>query len=252
MADPIKAFGETATSLSKNPLGIIALFIVLVYGFAAFVTTSSSMAAPERTPLIYFLVLFPVLVFGVFALLVIFFPTHLYAPGDYRNEENYVAIAASLAAATVRNPNGSAQRELDVRGIVETVRGLGREQAHHKTTWQKRLLWVDDRPENNVFERQAFEQLGLSFTLALSTSEALELLRTNKYAAIISDMGRKEGPREGYKLLDAVRQSSDNTPFFIYAGSNLPEHKREAASHDAQGSTNDARELFEMVTAAVL
>ena len=39
MIDPVKTFGDTATRLSKNPLGIIALFIVLIYGFAAFVTS---------------------------------------------------------------------------------------------------------------------------------------------------------------------------------------------------------------------
>ena len=31
-------FGSVATGLARNPLGIIALFIVLVYGFAALVT----------------------------------------------------------------------------------------------------------------------------------------------------------------------------------------------------------------------
>lgn len=33
--DQTKKFGETAKSLARNPLGIIALFIVMVYGFAA-------------------------------------------------------------------------------------------------------------------------------------------------------------------------------------------------------------------------
>ena len=63
------------------------------------------------------------------------------------------------------------------------------------------MLWVDDRPENNVYERQAFEEQGLHFRLALSTEEALQILKQEKFAAIISDMGRKEGPKEGYVLL---------------------------------------------------
>jgi hypothetical protein len=32
MNDSVKSFGETAKGLARNPLGIIALFIVLVYG----------------------------------------------------------------------------------------------------------------------------------------------------------------------------------------------------------------------------
>ena len=65
-------------------------------------------------------------------------------------------------------------------------------------------------------------------------------------------MGRREGPREGYVLLDALRQKGDETPFFIYAGSNAPEYKREAREHGVQGSTNIAQELFQMVTRTVI
>lgn len=35
MSDSAKSFNETAVNLARNPLGIIALFIVLVYGFAS-------------------------------------------------------------------------------------------------------------------------------------------------------------------------------------------------------------------------
>ena len=114
--------------------------------------------------------------------------------------------------------------------------------------WQNKLLWVDDRPENNVYERQALESMGLEFTIALSTNEALRVLATRKFAAIISDMGRKEGPREGYALLEAVRANDMSTPYFIYAGSRAPQHQREAALRGAQGTTNIAEELIEMVT----
>lgn len=37
MSTGIKEFGDVAKKLSVNPLGIIALFIVLVYGIAALV-----------------------------------------------------------------------------------------------------------------------------------------------------------------------------------------------------------------------
>lgn len=117
--------------------------------------------------------------------------------------------------------------------------------------WRRRILWVDDRPDNNAYERQVFESLGITFDLALSTDEALERLSSSRYGAIISDMGRREGPREGYRLLGAVRAFDMITPFFIYAGSNAPQHKREAAEHGAQGSTNEANELVDMVTQAL-
>ena len=75
-----------------------------------------------------------------------------------------------------------------------------------KSSGKKEILWVDDRPENNVYERNTLEQYGLTFTLALSTLQALHCMEHNKFALIISDMGRKEGNREGYVLLDAIRK----------------------------------------------
>jgi CheY-like chemotaxis protein len=115
------------------------------------------------------------------------------------------------------------------------------------TSHQRAILWVDDRPNNNIYERRSFEALGIDFALALSTDEALEILKRKNFSAIISDMGRKEGPTEGYALLEALRETDSETPFFIYAGSNAPEHKREATERGAQGSTNNPEELFNLV-----
>ena len=115
-----------------------------------------------------------------------------------------------------------------------------------------RILWVDDRPENNIHERRAMEAFGITFTLSTSTEDALEKTRLARYDAIISDMGRPPDPRAGYTLLDALRQRNDRTPFVIYAGSNSPEHKAEARSHGALGSTNRAQELIQLVLSAVL
>ena len=255
MGNQLQNFGETAKGLARNPLGIIALFIVLVYGFASLVTVfAGSFTAAERLPLIYFLILFPVLVLIVFAWLVSKHSGKLFAPSDFRDEENYVkmhmAVVASLGAATAKG--GKTTSESEIEKIVEVVRATGPARAEGDDGWRNHILWVDDRPENNAYERQAFEAMGLRFTLALSTDDAFERLAQIRYAAIISDMGRREGPREGYVLLDRMRLQGDQTPLFFYASSNAPEHKHEAREHGGQGSTNNAQELFEMVTRAVI
>lgn len=254
MSDQTKSFGETAKSLARNPLGIIALFIVLVYGFASLVTAfAGSFTAGERLPLIYFLIIFPVLVLGVFSWLVSKHSGKLFAPSDFKNEDNYVkmqmSVVASLTAAAAKGDSPASEAQL--HQIVETARAavpaLGTGDG-----WRSHILWVDDRPDNNTYERQAFETIGLHFTLALSTNEAFERLSQNKFAAIISDMGRREGPREGYVLLDRMRKEGDQTPLFFYAASSAPEHKRETRDHGGQGCTNNAKELFEMVTKAII
>ncbi len=113
------------------------------------------------------------------------------------------------------------------------------------------ILWVDDRPDNNIYEREALELVGFKFELALSTNDALKLFVKNKYLAIISDMSRVEGPKEGYVLLKEIRKINKQIPFFIYAGSNLLEHKVEAQEKGAQGSTNRATELIDLITTHV-
>src|SRR3546814_20403574 len=77
-------------------------------------------------------------------------------------------------------------------------------------SWMNHVLWVDDVPDNNVYERREFETVGLRFTLARSTEEAFERLSNLRFAAIISDMGRREGPRAGYVLLDRLRAQGDH------------------------------------------
>lgn len=246
---------DAAKGLARNPLGIIALFIVLVYGFASLVTAfAGSFTYDERLPLIYFLILFPVLVLAVFAWLVSKHSGKLFAPADFKNEENYVKMqlsaVASLATAVAKNPPN--RGESDIARIVEVVQEAAPQKSAHVDGWRNHILWVDDRPENNVYERQAFEAVGLKFSLALSTDEALATIERKKFAAVISDMGRKEGPREGYALLDAMRAEGNNTPVFFYASSNAPEHKRETREHGGQGCTNNAQELFHLVTKAVI
>ena len=63
MSTSTKQFAESAKGFTKSPLGIIALFIVLVYGFASLVVSFGQNIGDNVTPLIYFMVIFPVLVF---------------------------------------------------------------------------------------------------------------------------------------------------------------------------------------------
>jgi CheY-like chemotaxis protein len=204
--------------------------------------------------MVYFLILFPILVLGIFTWLVSRHSGKLFAPGDFKDEENYVRMQlTAVASLTAANSKGQQPTtDDDIQRIVDSVRKTIPASESDRSGWKTKILWVDDNPENNIYERQAFQAIGLRITLALSTNEALDLLNDNRYAAVISDMGRKEGPKEGYVLIDTMRKEGNKTPFFIYAGSNSPEHKQEAKAHGGQGSTNRPQELFQMVMKAIL
>ena len=87
----MKDFLSKAQGLSKNPLGIIALFISLIYGFACLVLgfASGKLQTYERIPLIYFLIGFPILILISFLFLVTKHHSKLYAPSDYQDEKNF-------------------------------------------------------------------------------------------------------------------------------------------------------------------
>jgi hypothetical protein len=91
-------FSKAAQNLSRNPLGIIALFIVLVYGIAALVlgVSSNSLQPNERLPLIYFLVCFPVIVLVAFYRLVSDHHVKLYAPNDFQDKDGFFRALSPL------------------------------------------------------------------------------------------------------------------------------------------------------------
>jgi CheY-like chemotaxis protein len=254
--DSVREFSASARSLARNPLGIIALFIVLVYGLAALVTMfSENLITQERLPLIYFLVLFPIIVLCVFAWLVSQHSLKLFAPSDFRDEANYVRVNSGVAIASLTvaaSKDGKPTSPEALNRIVETVEAASVFSSEPRNGWRNHVLWVDDKPNNNIYERQAFEQVGLRFTLVESTSEALSAIKREKFSAVISDMGRREGPQEGYVLLEKLRSAGIKTPLFFYAGSGSPEHRRLTKERGGQGCTDDAQELFQMVTKAVV
>jgi hypothetical protein len=114
-------FGQTARSLARNPLGIIALFIVLIYGIAAllFGLSSSYLNALQRWVLICFLVVFPVLVFFSFVWLVAKHSLKLYAPSDFRKDDSFVELNKKVSILEVRQT----AVEVDPRGDSDSAFG---------------------------------------------------------------------------------------------------------------------------------
>lgn len=113
---------------------------------------------------------------------------------------------------------------------------------------KRKILWVDDRPENNRSMVNLLRIRGLDVFLALSTSQALELFNQFSFSLIISDMGRVEGSQEGYVLLEEVRKVDKTIPFIIFASyASSPEHNREAMLRGAQASIDDATNLLSTI-----
>ena len=125
--ESIKHFGETAKGLARNPLGIIALFIVLIYGFASLVVgVSSNLEPSERLPIVWFLVIFPVIVLSVFGWLVSRHHEKLYAPKDYTDDKSFLDAASNKKNIREDIDNIDSQIEERIHKVVTSDEFIGR------------------------------------------------------------------------------------------------------------------------------
>ncbi len=162
-----------------------------------------------------------------------------------------IEVASSLLNAEEKQSKDQAANLQNVQTIATVVDQYITPQNSQKVLG-KSILWVDDRPSNNIYERRALATLGISVTICTSTEVALELLQYERYDAIISDMGRPPDPRAGYTLLAKIQEMKINVPYIIYAaGGNYPQHQAEARSKGAFGSISGASGLLELVMRAL-
>jgi CheY-like chemotaxis protein len=116
-----------------------------------------------------------------------------------------------------------------------------------------KVLWVDDHPENNVYERQALTELGGTVVTATDTRLAIaQLASSEKHVdAIISDFSRTDDPKAAYTLLKLVGQLPDPPPMVIYSASSTPRFAAEAILKGAFGETDQPKELMTLVVRSV-
>lgn len=157
-----------------------------------------------------------------------------------------VEVVAALGAATVKQGGDAA----GFKAIADVLPAPAAQQRLRHS----RVLWVDDNPGNNRFERQALEALGIRVDISTSTADALARTQAVSYDVIISDMGRdsdltgEHDRQAGYTLLGKLRERRDWTPFIIYASRSSPDLTAEAQAHGAVDSLNQPAALVGLVT----
>jgi CheY-like chemotaxis protein len=152
-----------------------------------------------------------------------------------------------LAAVSNRGRPDSTQPDLTSR-IVQTVQ---RANSNSASLSGAKVLWVDDNPDNNRYEREALARLGVQFVIATSTNEALQQLGSQTFNAIITDFARKDDPEGGYTLLAEVKKTSPTVPVIIYTGPFTAKQESDAKLKGAYGETNSPVALFDLVIDAI-
>ena len=95
-----------------------------------------------------------------------------------------------------------------------------------------RVLCVDDEPDLLILEKIFLEKTGdLSVTTIQGATQAIELLKTESFDAIISDYQMSK--TDGITFLKYLREKGDTTPFIIFTGKGREEVVIEAINSGA-------------------
>jgi CheY-like chemotaxis protein len=117
----------------------------------------------------------------------------------------------------------------------------------------RRVLWVDDYPQNNAYEVASLERKGVDVTQVKSLSDALERLGDQgDIDVVVTDMGRVEDGAfrqdAGIQLIKALRDQGIDTPIVVYTSAPTLARTRDAAlASGARYVTASATELLEML-----
>jgi len=155
------------------------------------------------------------------------------------------AVTATATAARDWQSKSPFQK-INIGKIRNTVKRAFSPEVSERMTG-KSVLWVDDNPNNNMLAMRALEKLHLDVQQETSTEAGLQAIARRRFDLVISDMGRASNMQAGYDLLKAIRDAGNPVPFFIFAGSDTPEFRREALARGAELSTNDMLELIDGV-----
>jgi DNA-binding NtrC family response regulator len=119
--------------------------------------------------------------------------------------------------------DGDLRDELD--GHLKILERRGMVQSWHDrpidTRDQKRVLWVDERPEGNLIEIAALNKLQIEVLTARSTNEAMARIAADieGFDLVISDWERDgEPPGAGLALLKRLREEYKSVPVVYYHG----------------------------------
>jgi CheY-like chemotaxis protein len=111
------------------------------------------------------------------------------------------------------------------------------------------LLWVDDNPDNNFYERRALRRFGLCFIQVTSTEAALRLLEGDrkKFSVVISDFLRPRDPQAGYGLLDQIKEKKLAVPLIYYVSRFSEEQARQAQARGAVAQVTGVLDLTAVI-----
>ncbi len=156
--------------------------------------------------------------------------------------------AEILAKVQRRKQQQSAER------VVEpAVKGAP---AAHETMYQwipgasgRRVLWVDDHPENNARLAELLRTSGADVQQVTDGEAAFELIKSLTPDVLLSDIGRSGNPEAGFEDLARFRSEGDYAGPVVFYSARVSQSKRARASELGAAIATSERELLDAIAA---
>jgi CheY-like chemotaxis protein len=150
-------------------------------------------------------------------------------------------LVTEASVATVIDAAPAVRARLE--SVAERASALRRARLVGRVVQGARILWIDDRPENNSWERGLLSSMGARFVTVESTRSAVAVLRQERLDLVLSDIARGGNQREGIEAIRRIRSVQPHIPIVFYTGYEIGGQ----APEGTQGITADLNELLHLV-----
>ncbi|WP_298943869.1 hypothetical protein [uncultured Psychromonas sp.] len=155
----------------RNPLGIIALFISLIYGFASLLLDSSAekLTVAERWPLILFIVFFPIFVLITFYKLVTKHHGKLYAPADFKDDKSFLRTLSpeeqEEKLENEVNESLGTQEDLTLEENINVVKNIKDLEKENREREERKKTYLEFREELKNIESSVIKSIASEFKI---------------------------------------------------------------------------------------
>lgn len=148
--------------------------------------------------------------------------------------------------------NRVAEAEEDAKGASQQARFALAAAGEIGQLGGKRVLWVDDEPQNNQHGINALQAQGVDVITRKTTREALEQVHMGKFDVIITDQLRYEDgirkDRAGYDLIGRLQQEGVKVPVILSTAYPNIEEAHNLGFYDAAATQQD---IFKLAMKAI-
>lgn len=131
------------------------------------------------------------------------------------------------ATADTHRSIGALENEVAALKIAATASGHDQRPAPSARREIHNILWVDDLPSAARYEAVQLEALGARVTQVSTMPRALELLASQTFDVVVTNVGRNEeggyDPDAGAKLARAIRKRDARQPVVVYRPGGVPD-----------------------------